>query len=303
MSIETLSAPEPPEDGFELCRQQAQPGQALSCSVAIVTPAATPAHSALHRASAPVQTPGNSVSPRSSIRIPFSQHLSAIPAKFTQLWTSVWKEGKLQIYREAIVTSIAFAALLMAGVTLWPTITAASDGRKSELLTEWNTRKDFLSHCEERPVLYWTNRSIACYGIWADTQQNHGLQEGLRRRHAAHSSDGIDSTRLPNLTEWNIPSILGEAKGTGFADICHNEDGVSVPCLDLPTDEADSLQPSSAKINKHIYRPIQEQKYHARESECAASLGEQDNYFQDRRLFCTFLVLRPATGKQIPMFT
>ncbi|KAK8039895.1 hypothetical protein PG993_008306 [Apiospora rasikravindrae] len=155
MAIETLQRLEPlAQDGFEFRQLQAQttspaalhqPSDAGPAST-IDRPSFTPsgAGSQIH-ASAPNATPS-----LSSIGLLFGQQLSSILDKFTEYRKALWKEGrKLQKYQETSVSVIAFAALLMAGVALWPTITAASDGHKSELLAEWAARKDFLSNCEE----------------------------------------------------------------------------------------------------------------------------------------------------------
>ncbi|KAK8093664.1 hypothetical protein PG997_000349 [Apiospora hydei] len=373
MSTVTFSVLEKPKDGSEVRRQQAQSDPTLPCMAGIVE-AAAPTHPTLDPGSASTQTNGNRLGYRSSFRVLFSHHLSVIPDKLAQCWKSVWKDGKLQNYREAFVASIAFVALLMAGVTIWPTITAASDGRKSELLTEWNTRKDFLSHCEEHadePVqvngpsssmlatlLWYPGSGDATYRTRptarknrhltvpsgqsrattsaADVQENRGLETGLRRRHAAHSirgvdSGGIDSVHLSNLTEWNIPSILGEAKETGLVELCDNKDGASVPCHELCAGASDSLQSPIARINKHIYHPIP-----ARVSESGNSsdqLFNQQAQTDIRGLEAHWrrhtakhkyqpalpidgqkclasesegaatLVLWPATGKKIPEFT
>lgn len=106
------------------------PDSILRAAPSNVTCNPTPPESRVHR---------SSHGPLSSTSRLFGRYLSAITGGLRQRW----EERKLKNYKEAI----AFTALLMAGLALWPALTAASDGHKSEVLAEWAARKDILSDC------------------------------------------------------------------------------------------------------------------------------------------------------------
>ncbi|KAK8019071.1 hypothetical protein PG990_004209 [Apiospora arundinis] len=49
---------------------------------------------------------------------------------------------------ELVLKAATLLALLITGISMWPSMLAASDGHKSELLAEWTARKDFIENCE-----------------------------------------------------------------------------------------------------------------------------------------------------------
>ncbi|KAK7949085.1 uncharacterized protein PG986_009971 [Apiospora aurea] len=103
MSTETFSVLEKPEDGSEVRRQQAQSDPTPLCTAAIVE-AAAPTHAALAPGSTSAQTNGNRLSYRSSLRVPFSHHLSVIQ-------TSLQNAGNL---------SGKMGSFKTTGKRLWP---------------------------------------------------------------------------------------------------------------------------------------------------------------------------------------
>ncbi|KAK8009200.1 hypothetical protein PG991_011751 [Apiospora marii] len=148
MEPEAPTTPGRPEDGHEVRRQQAQPGPALHhpSGAAPVPPSL---FSSFTTQFAHTQTHGNRYRLRFPISMLVGQHAPGFLYKVIECWKVIWKDFHLRDYRETFVSVVAFAALVMAGVTLWPTITSTNDGRKSEQLAEWTARKDFLSNCEE----------------------------------------------------------------------------------------------------------------------------------------------------------
>ncbi|KAK8126839.1 uncharacterized protein PG998_002598 [Apiospora kogelbergensis] len=49
---------------------------------------------------------------------------------------------------EIILGTATVLALFITAISMWPTISAATDGRKAELIAEWTARKDFFETCE-----------------------------------------------------------------------------------------------------------------------------------------------------------
>ncbi|KAK6866286.1 hypothetical protein PG995_002814 [Apiospora arundinis] len=49
---------------------------------------------------------------------------------------------------EAVLKAATILSLLFTAVSIWPSISAASDGRMSKLIAEWTARKDFIENCE-----------------------------------------------------------------------------------------------------------------------------------------------------------
>ena len=141
-------APRPPEDGSELRRDEAQQGPPLPLTLDTLLEAA-PARSAFPPSSANVQTHEPSRDPSSPSSVPPNRQRSSTPGRLNTFWKYVWNEIRIRKHREAFLSVVSFVALVMAGVTFWPAITAASDGYKSRLLTEWSVRKEFISNCKE----------------------------------------------------------------------------------------------------------------------------------------------------------
>ncbi len=48
-----------------------------------------------------------------------------------------------------LVIALSVAALLLAAVALWPTMSAQSDSKQAVALAQWEAEKDFLEFCEQ----------------------------------------------------------------------------------------------------------------------------------------------------------
>ncbi|KAK7987429.1 hypothetical protein PG989_007744 [Apiospora arundinis] len=48
----------------------------------------------------------------------------------------------------SMLKAATILSLLFTAVSIWPSISAASDGRTSKLIAEWTARKDFIENCE-----------------------------------------------------------------------------------------------------------------------------------------------------------
>lgn len=51
-------------------------------------------------------------------------------------------------WKPSMSTILGTGGFVVACVTLWYTISATSDGRKSKILAEWTAKKDFLEFCQ-----------------------------------------------------------------------------------------------------------------------------------------------------------
>ncbi|KAK8872606.1 hypothetical protein PGQ11_003120 [Apiospora arundinis] len=78
-----------------------------------------------------------------------------------------------------VLKAATILSLLFTAVSIWPSISAASDGRTSKLIAEWTARKDFIENCEAHN---WS--SAACErskGIQLDAPPN--LDRSRWKRH------------------------------------------------------------------------------------------------------------------------
>lgn len=155
MANETIGDLEPPGDGYEL---ETRPGSSFphppdTISAAAPGPeignspnvflAATPSQVSCSPSLPQTQARGKSHGPLSSIRSLLGRYLSASAGGLKQRW----ERGSLRNYLEAV----AFAALLMAGVALWPT-GARSSKRRLTLIAQ--SGKKHLVWGNEDTLLY-----------------------------------------------------------------------------------------------------------------------------------------------------
>ncbi|KAK6826069.1 hypothetical protein PG987_013563 [Apiospora arundinis] len=116
------------------------------------------------------------------------------------------------------------------------------------------------------PILSHRNESLRSGTVYIPSNRPHATTSGadvipsqglhLRRGQAAQFNGEIQDIRQSDLAEWNIPSVLGESKGTGFVEIHDTQDAVPVPTFDLSPCEVDSDQVSSVKTVGRAYHSI-----------------------------------------------
>jgi len=96
----------------------------------------------------------------------------------------------LSLQSKTLMLILTVLALVIASISLWPSISSTTDGKRATLLAEWEAEKDFLEFCESVRTLPPFTFLISSLMESLSTHGTPRLAAQHRTLHSAHRQGG-----------------------------------------------------------------------------------------------------------------